>query len=239
MVAAPERSGDSPEMATSCKAVAASAGASLAFVAIGVAYSLGQQNAAPAAETPIVQTVTVPPGQPLPGTVPPGYALAPQTQPPTQAAAAPAPEATPDDEPRMLARQFSTLEGESLIGALWDYESQITQRVTYAQLERNADRYAGTRVVYSGEVMEIQDLPDQGGAFLRLAVDDNYDHIVAVAALAPPPDSIVRGHRARVYGELAGTFSYTSQANYQITIPKVLAVAVVPTSVPRRQARNR
>jgi hypothetical protein len=211
------------------KGVAASAGATLAVVGIAIAYGLGQQSASP---PPLVVTQAAP-SPALPPAVPaptPAIAAPPPLQPAVRS-----PEALLD-EMHASAVRIAGLQGEELVGALWRMEGTVTDRVTYAQLERNAERYTSTPAIYSGEVLEIHDQDE--GAFLRIAVDDNYDHAMAVIAIVPPADSVVRGRRVRVYGVLAGSFSYTSQANYELTIPRIIGIAVVPASTPRRAPRQ-
>jgi hypothetical protein len=138
-----------------------------------------------------------------------------------------------------VAARIAALSGEELVGALWDLESRVGAPVTFAQLERNADRYTGTPAIFTGEVLEIQDVPDSTGSFLRVGLNYESTRVLAVFALAAPGDDVVRGRRVRVYGTLAGTFSYHSQAGWDITIPRINALAVVRDSVPRRAARPR
>jgi hypothetical protein len=136
-----------------------------------------------------------------------------------------------------LAAWISTCHGEELYGELWRIDEQANRDITYAMLERNAERYHGTPVVFTGEVLEIQDVPESNAAYFRMALNDSYSRPVAVFALSPPPDEVVRGRRVRVYGTIGGAYSYQSQAGWDITIPKLNAVAVVLASMPRRPPR--
>lgn len=212
---------DRPQSGLSLRALVLPCGIALAIVAVGVAFALGQRSTTPARP------------------VAPASAAAPPIVPTTAAAPAAAEAPTPpsdDDVLRAVARRMSGLRGDELTTALWTFEQRAGQAPSYAQLERNADRYAGTPVVYAGEVLEIQDIPEQQAAFIRLDLGDSGERVLAIAAMAPPGDEIGRGRRVRVYGMLNGTFSYQSQAGWNITIPKVQAVAVVLNSVPRRPA---
>jgi len=138
---------------------------------------------------------------------------------------------------QLVARNIASMSGEQLVGALWDLERTTVDQPTFAQLERNADRYSGRRAIFSGEVLEIQDIPHESGSFLRVGIDDYGQRVLAVFTYERPSDEVTRGHRVRAYGALAGSFTYESQARYEITIPRLNAVAVVLTSVPRRARR--
>ncbi len=167
---------------------------------------------------------------------------------PTQAAAAPRVTPEPEQEEqrgqpsdldlaRAAAARVATLRGEELVTALSRFESQVQSSPTFAQLERNADRYRGQFAIYTGRVLEIQDIPSENASFIRLGLDEYGQHVIAVVTLAPPGDEIVRDRRIRVYGALAGTYSYQSQAGWNLTIPRLDAIAAVLNSVPRRPVR--
>mgnify|MGYP003526711546 FL=1 len=140
--------------------------------------------------------------------------------------------ATPSDA--QLAASLAALSGEALVGRLWEIEAASNPNVTYAMLMRNAARQAGQIAVFAGRVLEIQDLPD-GGSFVRLGLGG--ERVLAVFTYVEPAADLVQGRRVRAYGTLAGTFEYTSQAGWNITIPRMNAVAVVSDGVPRRAAR--
>ena len=127
--------------------------------------------------------------------------------------------------------------GEQLVGALWAFEQTADSSVTYAMLERNAERFRGRNVVFSGKILEIHESSD-GSAFMRLGLGEYGEHALAVMAPVPPHESIVANSRARVYGMLSGSYTYQSQAGWTITIPQIVSVAVVPSTVPRRPGRG-
>lgn len=195
----------------------------LAVFGVGAAVFLMIRREDP----PRVVTVVAPP--PAPHLVDAGI----QAQP---AAAPPAPQPQPVT-PRDVALEISALRGEALIGGLWALEQRSDRSVTHAALERSPTRFIGSLVVFSGKILEIQDIPNQDGSFLRLGLDDYGTKVLAVFALVRPADGIVRGSRIRVYGTIDAPFSYQSQAGWNITIPRVNALAVVPNSVPRRARR--
>ena len=68
---------------------------------------------------------------------------------------------------------------------------------------------------------------------------DHYgEDVLAVFTYVQPDEAVVSGRRVRVYGRLMDTFSYQSQAGWNLTIPRMNAVAVVlDSAVPRRPRR--
>lgn len=172
----------------------------------------------------------------LPGCTPPSNASVPVTanaQPSASTSPVPATPPTPEPDPAQAriaaftarARQLQSLNGRALAAELSTFE-QTADPVTYAMLKRNADRFRGRNAVFSGRVLEIQDTPD-GGAFLRLGMGEYGENVLAVVAAVQPSESVVERSRVRVYGTLAGSYTYRSQAGWTITIPSLLAVAVV------------
>ena len=143
---------------------------------------------------------------------------------------------TPSDAE--IAARISTLSGEELIGELWTIDQVSDPSVTYDLLSRNAARQTGKIVVFTGKVLEIQDLP-QGGSFIRLGLGSYGQRPVAVFTYVAPPDDVLQNRRVRAYGTIAGTFEYTSQAGWNLSIPRLDAVAVVRDNIPRRAPRPR
>jgi hypothetical protein len=192
----------------------------LVVVGLAIAFALGRRTTAPVAIAPpyVAPYPVLPSESVVRGEVP---AAAPPQQPPAPTNAE-------------IAARVAAMTGEQLIGALWAIEAQCAGQPTYAQLERGTARWNGRGAIFTGEVLQIQDTDDGHGAFIRLGVGDSSQRVVAVFTYLPPPDDIVRGRRVRVYGSLAGDFTYASQANWQITIPRLNAVAIVRANLPRR-----
>jgi Glucodextranase, domain B len=91
----------------------------------------------------------------------------------------------------------------------------------YNQLEKNADRYEGKRVKYTGKIFQIQE--DSLGGIMLLSVTDegydfwtdnvwiNYDHRITSAE-----DDIVT-----VYGTVVGSKSYETQIGGETYVPEI------------------
>jgi hypothetical protein len=107
--------------------------------------------------------------------------------------------------------------------AIANYKTSATT-IPYKQLNKNADRFKGKRVKYTGKILQIQEETGSGG-FMLLSVtdlgygifDDNiwvdYDHSVRSAE-----DDIVT-----VYGTVTGSKSYDTQIGGETYVPQVHA----------------
>lgn len=62
-------------------------------------------------------------------------------------------------------------------------------------------------------------MEENDGGLIRLATTDGYDDVVAVVYSGT--NDVVEGDTITVYGYIVEDYSYTSQANFQITIPCV------------------
>jgi len=128
-----------------------------------------------------------------------------------------------------VARRLASATGAARDTLICEVERQTNQDVTFAGLQRNASRYTGELAAFTGRVLEIQDIPGGRGSFLRVGVNSALTNVLAVITHLPPADSVVANRRVRVYGRMAGSYSYTSQAGWNITIPRMDAVAVLLT----------
>lgn len=96
-----------------------------------------------------------------------------------------------------------------------------TVSISYGQLSKNPDRYAGTKVRYYGEILQIQE--DALGGFMLLSVTDlgydvwtdnvwvNYDGKIRSA----------EGDKVTIYGIVVGTKEYETQIGGQTYVPEI------------------
>lgn len=98
------------------------------------------------------------------------------------------------------------------------------QDIRYRELSANIHVHTGTFVRFRGRVAQAQVL-DDGYVFVRLAVG-NYGADVVGIAYEADRARFLEGDRMTVYGTVAGPYSYTSQAGWQITIPLVRALVI-------------
>lgn len=91
------------------------------------------------------------------------------------------------------------------------------KEISYKQLEKNPDKYAGQRVKFTGTIFQIQ----ESGDFTSILLDvGGYDNI---SVLYDGTTNAVEDSTITVYGEILGSYTYESVAGYQITVPQMNA----------------
>lgn len=101
------------------------------------------------------------------------------------------------------------------------------QTIEYAQLKKNPDRYTGEYVKYSGEILQI--LEGDNVTHIRLAVTKTsygYDPNDVIFIEYPGYTDFVDNDIVTVYGEIYGSYSYESQAGFNISLPGLIADTV-------------
>lgn len=176
----------------------------IGFAAMGVlgaVYYAGRASAPPPV-APVEELEREPVAPPPPP--PPAPPLAPPT--PLEAASAQLVEAS-------IA--FRAMTDEERAAALRDWGP--TGEPSFASLSRGTDAHIGERACYRGTVEEIHDV--EGGAELRLALRAYGQDVVYVFVGNRPADSVVARSRVLACGIHMGSYTYTSQAGWQITLP--------------------
>lgn len=98
------------------------------------------------------------------------------------------------------------------------------KEIRFAELEKNPDKYAGEFVKYQGEIIQI--IEDDVYTNIRLAVTKtSYGYsssdIIYVYCIGTTP--FVKGDIVTVYAGIEGSYTYESQAGFQITLPLLFA----------------
>jgi hypothetical protein len=114
----------------------------------------------------------------------------------------------------------TNISGAELARLLADYAREAP--LTFGQLSKNPDRYAKRPWSFSGQIVEITE--KDGSTVARVALDDWAQKVIFVAAKFET--DFTQGDRVDVAGRLAGTFSYESQAGWNITIPAMVALSM-------------
>ncbi|WP_026702862.1 hypothetical protein [Salibacterium aidingense] len=105
-----------------------------------------------------------------------------------------------------------------------DNKKQNAEQLDFARLKKNPDKHAGTYVTYTGEIIEIQE--SDNTTYMRLAVTKTnygYDYDDVIYVEYDDYTEFVEEDEVTIYGEVYGTFDYTSQAGWDISIPAVIA----------------
>lgn len=184
------------------------------FSGILVGYGLGDSVHRRRQEQPTVQT---------------HQSISPLT---TPAAAPAAPDPQPAPQPALpadqgVAARIAQMGGAQRDAALCAIENQADHDLTFRLLERNPDRFLGHLWVFTGRAIQVEDVPGERGSFMLITLDGYGSKIVSVFTFSRPGDEIVADRRVRVYGRIAGTFSYETRDRQDREVPKVLGVAVL------------
>ncbi len=104
--------------------------------------------------------------------------------------------------------------------------ADIDKSITYEQLKKNASKYAGKAWACKGKILQIQEKDGETSALV--ALDGWGNKNVQVAGKLTT--DFVEKNQVYVVGYLTGDYSYTSIANWQITIPGLAARAMLKPS---------
>ncbi|MCP9496263.1 MAG: hypothetical protein MSG64_17605 [Pyrinomonadaceae bacterium MAG19_C2-C3] len=110
--------------------------------------------------------------------------------------------------------------------ALREITKSIDPQITYSHLIKNPDRYKGQPWAFSGRVLQITELEGKTTALIML---DPYGQ-KNVYVIADFITDFVENNQVYVVGYISGSHSYTSQANYNLTVPLITASAIVKPS---------
>ena len=105
-----------------------------------------------------------------------------------------------------------------------DIKNTATAGPSYKELSKNPDKFTGQKVKYSGSVVQIQE-DANGGGYLRMSLSNNILDDIVWVTYSQSTDA-VEGDTVTVYGFISGSTTYTSQANYQITVPGITAAVI-------------
>lgn len=196
-------------------------GCGVAMLAIALLVAVVTRSSAPTATapTPELRPVVAPTqAEPVPGATPP------------------APRRTRDE---MEAMRIASLSPEQRDGALCLFEGAANPDVTFSLLERSPQRFDRRTWVFNARAIQVQDVPGDAGTFALMSLDTYANQVVAVFTYVRPPDSVVARRRVRVYGRIFGTYEYQTIGGQNRSVPKVLAVAVIPRDEAPRCPRAR
>lgn len=101
------------------------------------------------------------------------------------------------------------------------------KKVDFKELDKDASRFDGTVAKFTGEVLQIQENGNEG--VMRLGVTkDIFGWSVSDVVWVDYKNKtdILNEDIVTVYGVLTGNKSYTSQANFQITVPTMVACVI-------------
>ncbi len=114
--------------------------------------------------------------------------------------------------------------------------ANIDKSVTFELLKKNAEKYAGKPWAVKGKILQIADI--DGGTEARIALDGGGNKIIFASGSLS--NDFVEKNEVYVIGYLAGNYTYTSQANWTITIPAMAIRAMIkPQDVAKYQIKKK
>ena len=159
--------------------------------------------------------------------------MAPMTAPPAPIEPEPEPLAVPQRQEPQVTNDFQAafriarMAPPERDAALCAFVGQSDPSANAGLLERNPGRFLGHLWVFDGDVIQVEDIPDRASSFMLGSLGDEAASTVAVITHQPPPDSVITGRTVRVYGRIAGTFTYNTRAGNESTVPKVMGTVVI------------
>lgn len=112
---------------------------------------------------------------------------------------------------------------------LFDKEDAI--EVDFKELTKDPMEHKGKYITFTGDVKQVQ--VDGKSAIIRLGVggEFDFDSVVWIETSKEKVNDVLDGDYITVYGICTGTHTYTSQANYEITIPSMNGTIIEKTSI--------
>lgn len=114
--------------------------------------------------------------------------------------------------------------------SMFVYKSSC-QKIDYATLARNPDKYKGQRFTIDGEVIQVTEI--SGGVLIRMNMtytEYEYleggswdDTIVVVIPLAKTEDRILEDDIITIWGECEGLYTYETVLGSSLSVPRIRA----------------
>lgn len=106
---------------------------------------------------------------------------------------------------------------------------KIYKKLEYKTYFRNADNYKGDKFVIAGRVLQV--IKDSDGISLRVGTRRRYHDVVYVFIKEIPDFNIIENDDITIYCTAAGTYTYTTTMNSEITIPFMIADENTPITI--------
>lgn len=100
------------------------------------------------------------------------------------------------------------------------YKTSCRSDITFGQLDANPYTYKGERVTYQGTVLQVLEYYEE--TYYRIDIDSGDTIYVTYGGTT----NIVKGDAIQIWGEVLGSYTYTSRAGWEITLPSIGAAYI-------------
>lgn len=129
-----------------------------------------------------------------------------------------------EDYPLTIAGQAERITSEGLNDEQISKNiAAVNKDVTYEHLKKNSAKYAGQPWAVRGKILQIQE--SDGDTMARISLDGWGNKVVWVVGNFTT--DFIENNQVYAVGYLAGDYSYESQAGWNISIPALVARAIV------------
>ncbi|SCA96769.1 Uncharacterized protein BWINRA5_00084 [Bacillus mycoides] len=121
----------------------------------------------------------------------------------------------------------NALSEEAAEKAKLEEKKKLAKELSYAELKKNPNGHKGEMVKYTGEIVQI--IESGGSTDIRLAVTKRsygYNTNDIVYVTFDKPTEFVEKDIVTVTGNIEGSYSYTSQAGWNISLPLMKAIDI-------------
>ncbi|MDR3519905.1 MAG: hypothetical protein P4L63_03420 [Candidatus Pacebacteria bacterium] len=113
-----------------------------------------------------------------------------------------------------------------------NFQQSQAKKINFATLNKDPDSFNGTSAEFTGQIVEIKESNGQGVIRLDVTKEDyGWSGTDIIYVNYTGHNNFVENDVVNVYGVLQGSYTYTSQANYQITLPSIIACSVEKPTV--------
>jgi hypothetical protein len=141
----------------------------------------------------------------------------------------------PSEPPEYESIRQKLLDGGDSENAIRNNILAIDPKITYELLKKNSDKYKGQPWGFSGKIRQIFEKDGRTDALLSL----DYWGNKLVWVTGDFTTDFVQNNQVYVVGYIAGDYSYTSIANYQMNMPLVAARAMLkPSAVAKIKSKD-
>jgi hypothetical protein len=106
------------------------------------------------------------------------------------------------------------------------FESQANA-LDYKQVIKDPNSFTGQTAEFKGKILQIQEQSGQGAMLLSVTNLGYGVYTNNVYITYSGHTDAVEGDIVTVYGQMSGSYTYTSQANYQLTVPSMIGCTII------------